>query len=62
MTFSDLKVINDFMFALASTASYINVESIGKSTEGRETNCLKITKAGAGRPIILVEGGKTKST
>ena len=45
------------MKTLAATNEWINVKSIGKSTEGVDTFVIQILKAGKHKPTIWIEAG-----
>ena len=55
---SGYDTIVSFLHALASNDPYVNVFSIGQTTEGRDMNVIGITRAGKGRPNVYIEAGE----
>jgi murein tripeptide amidase MpaA len=49
--------LNAYIDSLVGQFDYVNVESIGRSGEGRDMRVLQITKAGAGAPNVWIEAG-----
>jgi len=46
-----------YLETLAKTQGWLNVVKLGETFEGRDLVALEITKAGPGRPNVLIEGG-----
>ena len=57
--YHDHDTINEFIDELASTYDFVNTVSIGKTTEGRDLKVIQIAKAGAGKPNVFIDAGKS---